>query len=204
MSYTSTHIELAKGISEAYKSPSNRKKIFKLGNIKLRYKEEKSNNIFAHYENKSSILLFCHGAYKLEEQVLALKKFLKPSANDEIVKSFCKKYDELILEKKSVMLIGHSLGGWLIGECSRRTGKALPSLTFGSYTPQPNSHIVNYIRTSNQIQKVFFENDLFAKNLIKKGLKNALVIKPKKAVEIFNSHGLFNFTKPINNKIKVY
>lgn len=205
MSYNKFHIFLALGIAEAYKPKNNRKKELELNGLVIEYDKEKSTDVYAHYETADAIILFSHGASALEQQVTAIKKFLKPSADDEVVKKFCKKYDELLHAEKQVFIVAHSLSGWMLAECGLRTGKQIPGLAFAPYVPQEDSKIVNHMRTSKDIQKVLFLNDWFGNNLLqRKNLNNAIVLEPQGVQQKFNSHALFNFTKPLNNKFRTF
>lgn len=199
MSYNKYHIFLSKAIGEAYKSKDSRKKEISFDNFKLDYMKDKSNDLFAHYENEEMVLVAIHGASALEQQLAAISKFLSPFSQNKVINSFCKKYDELVKEDKKVFLTGHSLGAFAIAECSRGK-KKFPTVMFAPYVPHPIGKIKDTIKSEKLFQKVFFTNDKFANNLILSlgKLNNAIVFKPNTVLQTFNSHALFTFTKPIH------
>lgn len=198
------YILLSQGLNESYKSKNKRKNKLNISSFEFEYNINKSSDLWAHYENESSIIVFIHGATAFEQQLTAISKFLKPSAESKVILEFCRKYDSLIQEKKEIMLVGHSLGAWAIAECSRGK-KKIPSILFGPYMPQVDSNIVRNMKTTQVFHKIFFTNDFFANNLLKgSGLVNAVVFSPSNIIQFFNSHMLATFTKPITAKFKTF
>ena len=199
--YTDEHRQLADVLSQAYQPTNNRSSVISVNGKQYQYFPELSTDFYAHYENQTKIIVAVHGAAAVEEQIVALQQSISVGGENEVIDAFCKKYESLLSIVKPILLIGHSLGCFAIGQCAIRFGKDYESLMLAPYVPKPFGRYANKIRTTRLWKKILYRTDWFANNLIKENppLSNVNVFKNKClfCFNFLNSHGLFNFTKSI-------
>tara|TARA_R110000851_G_scaffold227254_2_gene380097 strand:+ start:83 stop:832 length:750 start_codon:yes stop_codon:yes gene_type:complete len=179
-------------IEQAYKNRNSRKKSIKYLGLDLKYINNQSTDLWAHYEDNKNILVAFHGASNIELNILSLKTAVKGKATQESLKKGCEKYTKMVNNKKNVIFFGHSLGGFIINRCQDTQNNPINGIVYGSYQVRRNDEWA----TRNNIRKHFYENDFLANTLLKsEKIKNLNVYKKqgKFTIKGTNTHGLFNY-----------
>lgn len=173
----------------------NRPKTITVNGIDLEYKPNISSELYAHFENENTIILSIHGASDLKLNKLAITQFLNANQEDQDVVNFCKKIDSITNTEKTIFLVAHSLGGWLIYSCNDiHTNPNVKGIIVGGYMPNANSRQAQNATNPN-FKKLFFLNDwLSSKHLDIPNIKNILVFKPKTIFSKLNGHSVANYT----------
>jgi hypothetical protein len=77
MSYTNIHRDFARLVIITYKDEDKRPRTFTLDGEQFKYRNEKSSELWAWYENKDIILVGVHGADDLKLNSIAIGQFNK-------------------------------------------------------------------------------------------------------------------------------
>jgi hypothetical protein len=178
MAYNQSLRELGKMAQISYLSPSNRAEIVFIKDGNINYIQEKSSDLYSHYEDERDIIVAFHGANSIELSLGAIRQFISQGAEDNNISMVCSKFQELMNEEKPVTLVGHSLGAFMIASCSIRFNHSFNSVFYAPYVPKQSGVIVNNMGSNPKFIKVFYESDIFALNLLSNpNLQSAIVLQ---------------------------
>ena len=149
--YTKEDKKLAELIEHAYKDVGSRPRSFKILGKEHKYMQELSSDLYAHYEDDTTILLGIHGASNFELTLDAVKSFLEPDKELDSIKRFCDKHLELRKSKKEVFMVGHSLGALMIADCEvSNPNNKIFGLVFGPYFPSKEDPRAVFMASSSK------------------------------------------------------
>lgn len=178
MTYPLLIKELGSVSAISYLSQGNRAESINISGIQLNMIQEKSSDLYVHYENDTNIIVAFHGVNSIELSLVAIRQFISQGAENINISMVCSKFQELMNESKGVVLIGHSLGAFMIASCSIRFNHSFTSIFYAPYVPKQSGVIVNSMGSNPNYLKVFYESDIFALNLLSNpNLQSAIVLQ---------------------------
>ena len=138
--------------------------------------------------------------------MVAIGQFLNIGMENAQITMMCAKYEQLINQPKQVTLVAHSLGAFMVAECSMRFGKVFNSFLFAPYVPRTSGKIINKMSSTIQFKKIFYEEDFIANNLLtKKSLLNAVVLSNNEfifGIKFLRGHSSSLFSKNLSGDVK--
>jgi endonuclease/exonuclease/phosphatase family metal-dependent hydrolase len=194
--YNNTHQELARLSNISYEDVDNRPSQFTFQNRKFSYNKSKSTGLYCHYENNIHILLGIHGADNVELNLIALGHFYNNNSLNPLIEDFCIKHAELVNDPREVMLVGHSLGCWIVAHCENvNPNNDIGGVFFSPYIPDKNSKQSRFIGQTSKFKKILYDNDWIASNILDIPLNsNILVFTPRVRGQTFiNGHSIKHF-----------
>ncbi len=200
--YTDVDLLMANIIQQSYQPITKRKNVVNYQDLYLLQQKDKSNDLWAHYEDGGNILVGIHGVNSVESAIIGSKKFINDKAEEDIFKKLDKKYKELLKSNKNVIIAGHSLGGFSINKSYEKQDVKLKAIVFASYQPNNNK---NWASRYN-IRKHLYLNDFIASNVMNDADPIDLHIYVPTTLKLkLNGHTINNFLdkKQLNNSILV-
>ncbi len=199
--YTEEHRQFAEVLEQSYQTRDNRQPV-SVNGVSYQYFPELSTDFYGHWENDTRILIAVHGAFTVEENIVAIQQSVSVGGENQVVEAFCNKYESLLHVTKQVLMLGHSLGCFAIGQCALRFNKDFDTLMLAPYVPRPFGRYVTKIRTTRIWKKILYNTDWLANNTIKENpqLTNVNVFRNNClfCFNFLNSHSMQNYRKSPN------
>ena len=200
--YTEELKQYAEVLSQSYKTRNERESSVVVDGVNYPYFPDKSTDFYAHYENNNKIIIAIHGAFTVEENIVAIQQSVSVGGENEVIDAFCDKFESLLNETKKVLLLGHSLGCFAIGQCSIRFNTDFDSFLFAPYVPKAFGKYLDKIKSTRRWKKLLYNTDWLANNLVKNesNLANVNLFKNNCffCFNFLNSHSLENYLKSVD------
>lgn len=194
---TPTIQEFGNLVKQSYLGVNERFREFTINGVSHNYVKEKSTDLWCWYENNDVILIGIHGADDIRLNILAIQQFINPEKIEPEIEMFCDTHKELSESDKGVFIAAHSLGTWILSSCELiNDNDNISAILFGPYAPVKEGRKIDIMASNPRFKKIFYDNDWFAKNLLKNDkLQNTLILTPRTIPQTFlNGHSLVNFT----------
>lgn len=158
-----TDVELIKIISESYKDENKRIKSLFYNKEILFYNGKNSNWLYSVYEGERQIVIGVRGYNNERIEFVKMKSKSFFNNKRELYDEFKQLFSMLRIDRRDIILAGHSLGAKIIAKLEVETGAKFKGLMLAPYMLGENPIVNDFIRNSQRYKKIFYDTDILVK-----------------------------------------